>query len=102
MQNILLSQLDRENKRLNECGDLLLTIKVNEYDLHNHLERMELLLEFDSVSDALNRIYQAVIECGSNKEMLIACVEFISGISLMVATLTSKILEFQNNLQWNS
>lgn len=102
MKEILLSQLDRENNKLNQCGDLLMTIKVNNYDLHNYMGYLDLVFEFDFIADILSDIHRAVLECGSNRELLITCIGFISEISFMVAAFIAKTLEFQNNLQWNS
>lgn len=102
MKEILLSQLDRENNKLNRCGDKLMTIKVNNYDLHNYMVYLDLIFEFDSIADILSDIHRAVLECGVNKELLMSCIGFISEISFMVAAFMTKVDEFQNNLQWNN
>lgn len=102
MKEILLSQLDRENNKLNQCGDLLMTIKVNNYDLHNYMAYLDLVFEFDSIADVLSDIHRAVLECGVNKELLMTCIGFISEISFMVAAFISKVDEFHKALQWNN
>jgi uncharacterized protein YqgV (UPF0045/DUF77 family) len=101
LRELLLGQLDRESNRLNSCGDLLLTIKVNEYNLHDYLTYLDLVIEFDSVMDTLSEMHRAVLECGFNREMLTACVKFLNEVSFLVAAFITKVTEFESSMMWN-
>lgn len=102
MKEILLSQLDRENTRLNHAGDELLTIKVDNYDLHNYMIYLDLVIEFDSIADSLSGVHQAVLECFDNTSLLKHCTGFISNISLMVCNFIVKVTEFKENMSWRN
>jgi len=102
MRNVLLSQLDRENNRLNHAGDKLLAIKVDNYDLHNYLYRLDLIVEYEQITKALSNIHDAVLKCFNDKDLLSVTVDFISELSFMNSSFTIKVLEFKEDMSWNN
>jgi hypothetical protein len=102
MEYSLISWLNRENNRLNEYADKLLTIKVNDYDLHNQLTYVDLKLKFDAITDAICEVHAIIAECLGNSSLLKVCVGFMNKISFMTCAFCSAVTEFQENMLWNN
>jgi len=102
MREVLLTQLDRENNKLNRCGDTLLTIKVDNYDFHNYMAYLDLMFEFDYIAEALSDVHRVVLVCTGNKELLKKCIGSINEISFIVSSFTVKVSELQKALLWKN
>lgn len=102
MQEVLLGQLDKENNRLNTLGDILLNTKVDPSDLHSNIEYLNLAVEFETITDSLNHIYGAVLNCMGNRNLLTSCVDFINALSFMIAAFAVKLDLLREENAWRN
>lgn len=102
MQEVLLGFLDKENNKLNMLGDVLLNTKVDPSDLHSNIEYLNLAVEFETITDSLNHVYSAVLNCMGNKNLLFTCVEFINALSFMVAAFSVKLDILREDNAWRN
>lgn len=102
MEELLLKQMDKENSRLNALGDILLSTKVDPSDLHSNITFLNLAVEFETITDSLNHVYSALLNCMGNKNLLTSCVDFINALSFMIAAFTVKVNVLREENAWRN
>lgn len=97
MQDVLILHIDKENHRLNEYGNVLITVK-HESDGLNHKSNLMfavLAVEFDDISERLNKINVAVLSCNNDLEMLKICAEYINEMSFAIMNFIVKVENYK-------
>lgn len=86
MRDLLLLHIDKENDRLNDYGNILISIrhKNASSDFQSNVMFETLAIEFENITEKLNNVNFVVINCINNKELLRTCVDYINEISFMV------------------
>lgn len=86
MRDLLLLHIDKENNRLNDYGNILISIrhKNTSSDFQSNVMFETLAIEFENITEKLNNVNFVVINCINNKELLRICVDYINEISFMV------------------
>lgn len=86
MRDLLLLHIDKENDRLNDYGNILISIrhKNASSDFQSNVMFETLAIEFENITEKLNNVNFVVINCINNKELLRICVDYINEISFMV------------------
>lgn len=102
MEDFLLVFLDKENNKLNMIGDVLLNTKVDPSDLHSNITYLNLAVEFETITDSLNSVYAAVLNCMGNRNLLITCIEFINALSFMIAAFSVKLDLLREENAWRN
>ena len=102
MEEFLLKCLDKENNKLNSIGDVLLNTKVDPSDLHSNITYLNLAVEFETITDSLNHVYSAVLNCVGNKNLLISCVDFVNALSFMIAAFSVKLDLLREENAWRN
>ena len=102
MEEFLLKFLDKENNKLNSIGDVLLSTKVDPSDLHSNIIYLNLAVEFETITDSLNHVYSAVLNCVGNKNLLISCVDFVNALSFMIAAFSVKLDLLREENAWRN
>ena len=102
MEEFLLKFLDKENNKLNSIGDVLLSTKVDPSDLHSNIIYLNLAVEFETITDSLNHVYSAVLNCMDNKNLLVSCIDFINALSFMIAAFSVKLDLLREENAWRN
>ena len=102
MEEFLLKFLDKENNKLNSIGDVLLSTKVDPSDLHSNITYLNLAVEFETITDSLNHVYSAVLNCMGNKNLLVSCIDFINALSFMIAAFSVKLDLLREENAWRN
>ena len=102
LEELLFIQLDKENNKLNMLGDVLLNTKVDPSDLHSNIIYLNLAVEFETITDSLNHVYSAMVNCMGNQNLLASCIEFINALSFMIAAFSVKLDLLREDNAWRN
>ena len=100
MEELLLSQMDKENRRLNALGDILISLKPDASDLHMNVYFLNLTLEFETLTDSFNHVFSSILNCAGNKNLLKVCVDFVNALSFMIAAYSVKLELMKEEDTW--
>lgn len=100
IRDMLLTQLTKEYRKLESYGDELITLKERESTKETNSLFDEPIVMFDDVTQRISDMNAAVLECGTDTELLVASLEFVNHVSFIVASFKGKIIELEERLQW--
>lgn len=90
MKDLLMLQTDKETKRLNTYGDILIGLSA--------VDKTELFYLFDDLQQAISNIDVAIMHCFSNNELLVELIPYINNISFRVASFIGRVMELEEEL----
>lgn len=98
----LTEQIDIENNRLNKYGDILTTLLKHEKDLDFfELDNVSIAcFKFSELTDSLNNLYVAILNCKDNKELLKECIPFVNELSFLIASFAMGIMKIKEEVEW--
>lgn len=101
IREVLLSQLTKEYRKLESYGDELISLKIRECTEETESLFDEPLVIFDDVTQRISDMNAAVLECGTDTDLLVASLEFVNHVSFIVASFKGKIIELEEKLEWH-
>lgn len=98
----LMKQIDIENNRLNEYGDILTFLLKHEKDLDFfEIDNISMAcFKFNELTDSLNNLYVAILNCKGHKDLLKECIPFINELSFLIASFAIGVIKIKEEVEW--
>ncbi len=97
LQESLFNRITEEQRKLDKTSDVLIRLcrkyRTGQIDFYDGSIVAALTVQYDELSDSISNLYVAVLECGSNKSLLVETVPFLNSLSLKIACFVLKVFE---------
>ena len=98
MENLLLLQTTKENKRLNSYGDILVDLHKSKLSSYDKTFLYYLSIQFDNLQQIISNIDVAILNCYGDNELLIELVPYLNEASFMIASFIGKVMELKERV----
>lgn len=98
MRDLLLLHIDKENDRLNNYGNTLISIrhKNASSDCQSNVMFTTLAIDFENITEKLNSLNFIVLNSSTNKELLKNCIEYVNEVSFTIMHFIVKVKEYEH------